>query len=117
MFHLIFLLIMLPLLLIDFWLFDRLVRLEHQFHRREWEKDGKPIGFFWVPSESSVWSGAFARNRCSGAWSFRTPEWMRKDERALRLLFWYRWLGRFWIVGIIALASPVLIALLRDVFK
>jgi hypothetical protein len=28
-------------------LFDRLVRWEYQHHREQWERDGKPDGFFW----------------------------------------------------------------------
>jgi len=34
-----------------FVLFDRILRRMHAENHAEWEKLGKPIGFFWVPAE------------------------------------------------------------------
>ena len=30
------------------WVFDRLIRWEYEHHREQWERDGKPVGIFWV---------------------------------------------------------------------
>ena len=41
-----------PVLLTAFLVFDQLVRLEHSAYRKHWEADGKPHGYFWIPTES-----------------------------------------------------------------
>ena len=74
--------------------FDKLVRLQYASHRTKWEEDGKPHGFFFRPPEIRVLGGLFvtrtsawAFQKCSVLWVLSTPEWMRKDQRALRLVF------------------------------
>ena len=89
-------------------IFDRLVRLEYQSYRRNWEADGKPHGFFWVPPEVKRWGGwaislrsDFAFNRCSFVWLFSTPDWVRGDEEAKQLLTWLRILVLVWNLSIL----------------
>jgi hypothetical protein len=103
------LLLLFPVLIAAFVVFDRLVRLEYSSYRQHWEADGKPHGFFWVPAEAKLAGGWLvslaswrARNRLSFGWLFSTPGWMRRDEKALRLIFWLRVLVLTWNVGIIA---------------
>lgn len=38
-----------PALLYGFWVFDQIVKLEYEAHRKQWEQDGRPHGFFWIP--------------------------------------------------------------------
>src|SRR5258705_13347572 len=45
------LLLIFPLMLLDSVVIDRMVRLEYDFHRTEWERNGRPHGFFWIPPE------------------------------------------------------------------
>jgi len=108
MFNPVILLILIPILIAAFIVFDQLVRLEYSSYRKNWEADGKPHGFFWVPSGSKSSGGwlvgfgsSFAFHRCTFGWLFSTPEWMRRDERALRLVFWLRTLVLTWNLGIV----------------
>lgn len=108
MFNPLLLLILFPVLIAGFITFDKLVRLEYSSHRTDWEEDGKPHGFFWVPTESKSAAGwlvnvgsSAASWRTSFAWLFFTPEWVRGDEKALRLIFWLRILVFTWNLGTI----------------
>jgi hypothetical protein len=99
--------VVLPLsvvLLTAFWMFDKLVRLEYASYRADWEQDGRPNGFLFHPPETKELDAPrswVAFNRCAFAWLFRTPEWMRQDERALRWVFWLRVSVLTWNVGIL----------------
>ena len=96
-----------PVLIGSFILFDKLVRLEYFSYRKEWDRDGKPHGFFWVPPEARFAGGWLVRFRSSAAqrrksftWLFSTPEWMQSNERALRLVFWLQILVLSWNIGL-----------------
>ena len=69
---------------------DRLVRLQYASHRQAWEADGKPNGMLFRPPESEGMRSSWALQRCMFVWSFKTPEWIRQDRRALRLVFLMR---------------------------
>ncbi len=110
-------LVLFPVLIAAFIVFDKLVWLEYFSYRSNWEKDGKPHGFFWVPPESRCAGGwlvrfgsSAAQRRKSIGWVFVTPEWMRGDPQALRLVFWLRVLVLTWNVG---LGSAIVVNLLR----
>ncbi len=73
--------------------FDKLVRLQYASHRAKWEGDGRPRGFFFRPPEIRVLGGLFvtrssswAFQKCSFHWVLSTPEWMRQDPWALRVV-------------------------------
>jgi hypothetical protein len=66
--------------------FDQIVKKEYSECHAEWEKDGKPIGFFWVPRDGSVWSGSMARSGLALAWIFSSPDWASGSE--FERLFW-----------------------------
>ena len=107
MFNPLIFLVLFPVLIAAFIIFDKLVLLEYVEHRSTWHEDGKPHGFFWVPPEARFAGGLLARfgssaalQRKSFAWLFSTPEWMRRDKRALRLVRWFRVLVFSWNVGI-----------------
>jgi hypothetical protein len=82
-----------PLLIADFLVTDRLLRLEYFAARQEWNDDGKPHGYFWIPAEAKTSGGWFARPGSSRAlrkvafiWIFKTPAWVSQLEVARRLL-------------------------------
>jgi hypothetical protein len=62
-------------LLYSFAMFDRLVRAEYAQERSAWEADGRPRGFFWHAPECTWFRSAWATNRLSFVWLFRTPTW------------------------------------------
>lgn len=68
-------------------LFDYLVWKEFTSERREWNKDGRPRGFFWQPSRIDRDGGNqpayFANYRLSFLWLTRTPDWMRRKRAPL----------------------------------
>jgi hypothetical protein len=86
-----------PLLIADYVVLDRLIRLEYGNWRKEWINDGRPHGFFFVPPESKTFSGVFVSLRSTRAlrtifyeWLFVTPDWMRRQPTARRLLWAHR---------------------------
>lgn len=62
-------------LLYSFATFDRLVRAEYTEDRSAWEADGRPFGFFWHAPECTWFRSAWATNRLSFVWLFKTPTW------------------------------------------
>ena len=103
-----------PVLLISFLLFDKLVRLEYESHRRHWDADGQPHGFFWVPPEVKKFGGwvikgrsSIASRRCALVWLFSTPDWVRQDPIAKRLLFGLRFFVGVWNAGVLMIALLV----------
>ena len=101
--------LLIPIGIVLFVLFDLILYLEHEYHNEEWEKDGRPGGFFWSPEGVSAWAGPFARGSLASAWLFSTPAWVSADQRARRLLFWYRavwWISMIgWVAGVIYLIT------------
>ena len=86
-----------PLGIVDFIVLDRLIRLEYRNWRKEWQKDGRPHGYFFVPAESKSFGGLLVSLRSSRAlrtvwieWLFKTPEWMVKQDGARRLIWLHR---------------------------
>ena len=69
----------------DFLIYDQIVRREFRELPAEWAKDGKPIGFFWVPKGGNIWTGSSARTRTVIWWAVLAPEWAqsRGDMRSL----------------------------------
>jgi hypothetical protein len=106
----------------SFMLFDELVRLEYSSHRKHWEADGQPHGFFWWPFECRTrWGTIKSRSsaaslHCSFWWPLSTPGWMRSDERALRLVFWLRALMLTWNLAIVgAFVAFVVLVLMHSI--
>jgi hypothetical protein len=84
-----------------FYFLDVLVRHEYQFHRDAWEQDGRPTGYLFCPLEATLVRSRLAFGRLSMAWLFWTPQWVRDDSAARRLLSRLRWCVLVWNVGII----------------
>lgn len=84
-----------------FVLFDRILRFQYQSFREEWEKQGKAIGFWWIPPNSSLFSGSLQRAVRSLSWTFGSEDWMKTDPKIIKMV----WLMRvcifaFWLLCI-----------------
>jgi hypothetical protein len=82
------------LMLAAFYFFDRLVKVQYADFKDEWEKNGSPHGFFWLPKESASKvkvtpkpSSTRARTKHLFSWVFRTPEWIKQDQQAKSDIF------------------------------
>jgi len=85
------------LMLLAFYFFDRLVKIQYSDFKDEWQRNGAPHGFFWVPKESASVikitpkvSSTRARTRHLFSWLFRTPDWIKQDQRAKKDIFKFR---------------------------
>jgi hypothetical protein len=97
--------LLIPIAIVLLGLFDVILYLEHEYHTEDWQKDGRPGGFFWTPEGVSRRAGSFSRSRLASAWLSSTPSWMAADQKAKRLLFWYR--AVWWLSVIGWLASMI----------
>jgi hypothetical protein len=70
---------------------DQLIRREHDLHHKDWERDGRPIGSFFLPPGARLFRSRFAFNHRSFAWLFSTQQWVRGDPIAIALLRRFRW--------------------------
>jgi hypothetical protein len=92
---------LLAVLISAFYFLDRLIRHEYQFHRDAWDRDGRPVGYFFRPPESSWFHSGLAFQRCAFGWLFYTPQWTRGDATARTLLSRLRWCVLVWNIGIV----------------
>jgi len=97
------------ILLGSFLTFDQLIRLEYNSYRSQWENDGTPRGIFWLPCEYwrsqnigwfSTWKSQYksdwAMQKTHLRWLFSTPQWIKDDEQAKKLLKRERVLVLIW---------------------
>jgi len=66
------------------WQFDCLIRWEFEHCREQWERDGKPSGFFWRPKDCEFWSSNSAMHRLAGVFIFSTPAWAAERSECRR---------------------------------
>jgi hypothetical protein len=99
--------------LIDQLVMTGLVRREYEEHPEIWKEDGQPRPMFWFPRET-VFGGWYPTYRSGRAyygvtlrWTFITPEWIRRDQEARKLLLAHRALL---VVAIISVLAPFIIA-------
>jgi hypothetical protein len=87
---------------------DRLIRSQYASYREDWEKDGKPWGPYWrLPGSGTLeqqWQFrrigyVLASRERLYSWLFKTPDWMRQDQEALRLIFRLRILTLAFTLG------------------
>ena len=87
----------------SFYFLDRLIRYEYEFHRDEWERDGRPNSPFFRPPETTWFRSGMAFQRCALRWPLHTPSWVREDPSARALLRSLRWCLLTWNIGFISL--------------
>jgi hypothetical protein len=104
------LLTLVVVLLYGFVAFDRLVRAEYLQFRSDWERDGRPAGFFWRASECDFISSGLAKLTLSFAWLFRTPRWIAGSPELLAHLRRQRFAILIWNFGILILVAAVFVA-------
>jgi len=81
--------------------FDRLLQHEHRHHPDQWDADGKPTGYFWMPEGTPLRMNP-AGGRIATAWLFRkAPQWIESDEVGFRLLHAFRTIGRLAIASLL----------------
>lgn len=100
-----------PLLLAALLAFDALVKREYTTHPQDWEMDGRPHGFLWIPPESKTRnssgvstirsSSTAARNRCLMVWIFSAPFWTHQDVQSLRITWLMRGLALAWFFSLL----------------
>ncbi|MET0224351.1 MAG: hypothetical protein ABW346_08245 [Terrimicrobium sp.] len=70
---------------------DRIVRLLHDDHRKDWIALGQPVGIFYLP-ESTDWTRGMAAQLglvCDVL--FKTPQWLAENPELLFLIKKIRW--------------------------
>ncbi len=78
-----------------FFISDFILRVQHARHFKEWEADGRPYGFFFVPRELGF-LGVFrvgswlATQRRLLSLTFKTPAWAYTEPKVISLLWVYR---------------------------
>jgi hypothetical protein len=87
-------------------LFDLLVGWEYQNHRDQWERDGKPDGFFWRGAECIPRSSGLAKKRLDVKWLFKTPDWAVQNTKC-----------RFWLMQRRCIAAAVAVGILSVLAK
>ena len=89
--------------------FGELVQIEHDQYREEWERDGRPYGFFSRPDTGEQLIFGFRRNPLKSlqafilalSWFLRTPRWAASDQDAIRILWWLRACWLYWNFGML----------------
>ena len=89
--------------------FDQLIRYEYNSYRTQWENDGTPKGIFWSPREywrsqntnwfrnlKSQYKSGWAFQKVCLIWLFSTPQWIKNDNKAKKLLKRLRILVLIW---------------------
>lgn len=80
--------------LLNWIIYDLLIQIESQKFQLDWVKDGRPIGMFHIPKDSSLLDGgSITRYRVLTKWVFYKPIWIKKDEKAISLYEIFRVTG------------------------
>jgi hypothetical protein len=91
-----------------------LVRQQYLRHRHEWEKDGRPQGFFWLLPVVYRYVPRTVSQRQRWLLLRTTPAWVNKDAYAWWLLYGYR-ITLGWALALIV--GPPIEILLQDMFR
>jgi len=112
MLFIIFIVVFISTLILNFILFDVLIYRMFTYHPMAWANNGKPPGFFYFPSKHSIFKGGFSKMKLTKSLYFKTPGWINNDETARKALLFYRISGLIYLLNILTLFIFLLIALL-----
>lgn len=87
--------------------FERVVDIEFEYFRPNWEADGKPIGGKKSRRYASFTKSDFTASFCFYAWLITTPIWATQHPGAPALLKLMRILFLFWLAAMISLGLIV----------
>ncbi len=83
-------------ILLCFYYYDRILKTEYSKYHDQWLADGSPLGMFWVPKGSKLFSGSFSRGALMFQLLFKNPQWAKDDKTVLQYL---RNLRASWAIG------------------
>jgi hypothetical protein len=102
-------LVVLPLLLfvlfIAYSTFNRLVKIERESFLEQWIDDGRPAEWNWRLFISHPRGDKLATLSSMAVLLFHTPEWVRENTQASRLLSRYRLSALIWNIGCIVVVQ------------
>jgi hypothetical protein len=99
------LLILLPFFFIAALAYDRLACRLHDLYPEEWRAAGRPVGFFWRPSEGPLYGSPIAFVKASLGWAFRLPAALATDPPSKRDQARYRICLVVWNAGVLILLT------------
>jgi hypothetical protein len=70
---------------------DRFVRTLHEQYREEWNRTGRPVGWFYIPEGESWWPGVISLQKLVCDTLVQTPEWLCAKPDLLFLARRVRW--------------------------
>lgn len=102
--------IILIILVLPAFLLSRLTKIEHDDFHDQWEKDGRPHGMpFWFPLKEMNSLGFRSYPWYVGTWwLFKTPDWAKEHQSALKLLKYYRLVSYTIYIGLCGTSLLVL---------
>lgn len=93
------------ILLLPAFLFSRLLKIEHDTFYAQWERDGRPVLFpFWIPWKKTQFLALhWYPWRMGYLWLFKTPDWVKENQKSWKLFKYYRLVSYFVITILITI--------------
>jgi hypothetical protein len=92
-------LLFVPLVIVAFLIYDRIIQLEATRFPAAWQQDGQPGGIFRSPPHAK----RETRSSAFFSWLFKTPSWARDDQQIRRLFWSFRILVIIWNIAIFSI--------------
>ena len=70
--------------------FDLLIYRLYTYHSDKWVSQGCPVGFIYIPSGSRLFWATIFRYKYSNGLIWQTPQWIKNDPKAKKILICYR---------------------------
>jgi hypothetical protein len=105
--------IFLIVLVLPLFLLSRLLKIEHDDFRDQWERDGRPSGMpFWIPLDDLHLMGFRSYPWFVGyLWLFKTPDWTKGHLAASKLLKYYRFVSYFIYIGLFSICLLLVLSM------
>jgi len=87
----VFLILFFVFLFLPSYSLSRLLKIEYDDFRSQWEKDGRPYSLpLWIPSDTGIFSFRSNPWFVGYYWLFKTPDWIKGHKAASQALKNYR---------------------------